>query len=262
MKDTHADWTPSRWAAVVGGAVVFHVAASWIFARPGFVPALFPSPATPRSGWVDGRPDPLSGQLVSPTRFALPAGSAFSADAARGLPRVDYEVSAPHGGPTFLGAGADGSRLGSVPRGPEPRSARPLPLPPPEGAPPAARLAATRGSIELHAPSVLGNPVRAAEVPPWNGPEAPQATRVEFAVNPDGAVVAARTTLSSGSREADSAALEAVRRLRFEARVRRTGLASLDPEPLVWAVATLHPVAAAVGTNPPPPVPAPPPAAR
>lgn len=257
MTDSAPAWTRSRWAAVGGGAVAVHVLAAWALVRPGFVPVLGTAPSSPGIRWIETRPDPLSGIVVSPTRFALPSASAFSVEAAQALPRVAYEVSPPRTGTAFLGAGADGARLGSVPRSPEPRSSRFAALPAPEGAPPSSRIASSQGLIELQAPASVGLPIRPTEVPPWNGPESPQPTRIEFAVNPDGSVVTARTTLSSGSRDADAAALAVVRSLRFPARSRRGGLASLEPDQLVWALATLHPVAATTTNATPQAVPSP-----
>jgi TonB family protein len=66
--------------------------------------------------------------------------------------------------------------------------------------------------------------------------------RIEFAVNPPGEVVAARITLSSGSKNSDASALAAVRAARFTPREFPTSAGLLRADQLVWGVATLHPV--------------------
>jgi TonB family protein len=98
--------------------------------------------------------------------------------------------------------------------------------------------------VELSIPTPIGAPLRDIEAPAWTGQDSPQPTRIEFAVNSAGIVVAARTTLSSGSREADAAALAAVRATRFQPRTSRPGADLLAPESLIWGLATLHPVSA------------------
>ncbi len=244
MKSDPEQWDRSRWLSVIGAAVSLHLLGAWVFAARLPIPALSEVGPTIRLGWSPAAPDLLSGLAAQPTLFALPERSGFGADAARALPKVDYEISGRRDVLGFLGAGPDGSRLGQVPRLPRPVPAFRNDPPAPEFMAPTNRIAASRGLVELSIPTSLGEPLRDIEAPAWTGQDSPQPTRIEFAVNRSGIVVTARTTLSSGSREADAAALAAVRTIRFRPRTASPGAGLLAPESLIWGLVTLHPVSA------------------
>jgi TonB family protein len=244
VKSDPEQWDRSKWLSVIGAAVSLHLLGAWVFAARLPVPALSEVGPTPRLGWSPAAPDLLSGFAAQPTLLALPDRSGFAAEAARALPKVDYEISGRRDVPGFLGAGPDGSRLGQVPRLPRPTPAFRNDPPAPESSAPSNRIAASRGLAELSVPPSIGAPLRDIEAPAWTGQDSPQPTRIEFAVNPAGIVVTARTTLSSGSREADAAALAAVRTTRFRPRTGRPGVGLLAPESMIWGLVTLHPVSA------------------
>lgn len=253
MKSAPEQWDRARWLSVIAAAVSLHLLGAWVFAARIPVPALSERGPGIRVGWSPSAPDLLSGFAAQPTRFALPDRSGFAAEASRVLPKVDYEISGRRDNPGFLGVGTDGSRLGQVPRLPRPAPTFRNDPPAPESTGPANRIAASRGLVELSIPTPIGAPLRDIEVPAWTGQDSPQPTRIEFAVNRAGIVVAARTTLSSGSREADAAALAAVRATRFQPRAGRNGADILAPESLTWGLATLHPVSAIAATAQVPP---------
>ncbi len=245
MKSDPEQWDRSKWLSVAAAAVSVHLLGAWVFAARIPAPALSEVGPAIRLGWSPAAPDLLSGFAAQPTLFALPERSGFAADASRALPKVEYEISGRRDAPGFLGVGTDGSRLGQVPRLPRPEPAFRNDPPAPESRAPATRIASTRGLVELSIPPSIGAPLHGIEAPNWTGQDSPHPTRIEFAVNRAGIVVAARTALSSGSREADAVALAAVREARFQPRPGRNGADLLAPESLVWGLVTLHPVSAA-----------------
>jgi TonB family protein len=247
-------WTPGRWATLGGLLVTGHLLIAWLALQPPAPPSLDPGAGGMVTRWTPSRPDPLSGWAARPARFALPRPDGFSADAAAGLPRVDYRISDPPAERTFLPANPDGTHLGGIPsvvRTPSP----PRPTVPDVGGLGLPRpLAAAGGQVELRGSPQLGSLVREIVVPGWVEPGSPQPMRIEFAVNPPGEVVTARITLSSGSKNSDTLALAAVRAARFTPREIPTSTGLLRADQLVWGVATLHPAAL---PTPPPATPAP-----
>lgn len=97
--------------------------------------------------------------------------------------------------------------------------------------------------------TLAGRSWRSRPVPgAWSGGESPGVTRMEIAVNPQGWVVMARVTESSGSKAADEGARRAVSAALFEPMAGATRRPEFAPSQLEWGQVTVD--WAAPGTKP------------
>ncbi len=103
-----------------------------------------------------------------------------------------------------------------------------------------ARPAASRQTVVLPGGGLAGRPwLQSPILPPWPGQESPGVTRLEVAVNPQGWLVVLRVAESSGSREADDAALAALRNAVFQPWPGAAKRPSFDTGGLTWGSLTI-----------------------
>jgi len=216
MNDRHASpsWSSARWVALVLLLAAAQTAVVLWFTR---WPRL--EPEGPDVGgqvrWEPGNPE--DGRMGDPRQFSGVDPAGFSGAAARAFPPPGYALAEWNGRPRWLGAAPSSIRLGVAP----------APVPP--SSTPALRLPAVMISGELRAPRLL--PAHTVVSPrgalahrglqPREVPVAPPGVEVlgtsviEVGVHPDGEVVLARVTESSGNPEADLRALAWSREARF-----------------------------------------------
>lgn len=239
-------WSSRQWLGLAALLAAIHAGGFWLIARfpPG--PRLDPA----ESFGLTWSPESLEDPVSSPTRFALPEAGGFSGDAARALPPVVYGWGRTEPRASFLPADPSGANLGPAPATPPPptRSTQVAVIPPPTDT--ATRMSLTEAQVEILGGLARRGLARPLKLASWTEGDSPQATRIEVAVNPWGEVLTARITVGSGSKNADLAALEAVRNARFQplAQVGRSDL--LQADPLVWGMVCIHPVPAASTQGP------------
>ncbi len=86
---------------------------------------------------------------------------------------------------------------------------------PPPATPATSPLTLTQNLVVVVGPLRARGFTRPPVIPPWSGPEAIGATRIDVSVNADGEILLARVSGSSGAKAADDAGLAAVRSARF-----------------------------------------------
>lgn len=98
-----------------------------------------------------------------------------------------------------------------------------------------ARPAASRQTLVLPGGALASRAwLRPPVLPPWPGQESPGVTRLEVAVNPQGWLVVLRIGEGSGSRDADDAAIAALRNAMFSPLPGAPKRPSFDAAGLAW----------------------------
>lgn len=82
--------------------------------------------------------------------------------------------------------------------------------------------------------------VKSPVIAPWRGPENPGVTRFEAAVNPQGWIVVLRVSEGSGSREADDAALAALRDSLLSPLPGAPKKPSFEAASMAWGTLAIH----------------------
>lgn len=178
---------------------------------------------------------------VPPSRldtFARHPSDPFQSVASGSLPRTEYRLAEWREPLRWL---TNPVVLNSVaakapPTPPRPISAARPPVPTPEVRP----LVATQTTVQVSDNAATRAWLKPPALGPWEGSELPGTTRIEAAVNPQGWIVMARVTESSGVKAADEQARQAVKAALFKPEPGAPRRPAIGSTNVAWTTITIN----------------------